>query len=84
MLILVGLLFLYTNSLHRSYFAGRTQRHELIECVVYEAIVEHTKKIQGDLRENILGLTGPRDIPSDQEEDSQDHEQRVSPMPQLS
>lgn len=37
-----------------------------------------------DLRENILGLTGPRDIPSDQEEDSQDHEQRVSPMPQLS
>ena len=32
------------DSLHRSFQAGRIERHELLNCVVYEAIVEHTKK----------------------------------------
>lgn len=31
-------------SLYRGYLAGRVRRHELIECLVYEAIVEHTKR----------------------------------------
>lgn len=32
------------DSLHRSFLAGRIERHELLNCVVYEAVVEHTKK----------------------------------------
>lgn len=28
--------------LHRGYFAGKVTRFQLIECLVYEAIVEHT------------------------------------------
>ena len=32
------------SALHRGYLAGRVRRHELIECLVYEAIVEHTKR----------------------------------------
>lgn len=32
------------DTLHAAYQAGRVKRHELIECVVYEAIVEHTKQ----------------------------------------
>ena len=32
------------GALYRGYLAGRVRRHELIECLVYEAIVEHTKR----------------------------------------
>ena len=32
------------GALYRGYLAGRIRRHELIECLVYEVIVEHTKR----------------------------------------
>ena len=32
------------GALYRGYLAGRVRRHELIECLVYESIVEHTKR----------------------------------------
>jgi hemerythrin-like metal-binding protein len=32
------------GALYRGYLAGRVRRHELVECLVYEAIVEHTKR----------------------------------------
>lgn len=32
------------DSLYRSFLAGRIERHELLGCVVYVAVVDHTKK----------------------------------------
>lgn len=32
------------GALYRGYLAGRVRRHDLIECLVYEVVVEHTTR----------------------------------------
>ena len=51
-------LALKMDALHGSFLAGRTERHALIDCVVYEAIVEHTKQDKAIFEKAFWGEAG--------------------------